>query len=440
MLPDGVSALNRGTAQATWRREWPALLLGALICATGCTRSDDEIWREHIESTPVYLYAALKVAVSDPNRDPDVAEVHRLLNTLENQGAAKDKPLETLLQAGSEALALPRALLGLRSIGKSEVALGRNSTLRILFTTEHPTPANLSSDTSRDFEHGVLLLLLLTAKLDSQAPTPIPEEIPLYEAYMAGEGPGELPALTQVVRAAQAFTTAGAGLCDVAVRFTDTLAGIDLKPNPTAATALLDGLFLSAIMAANPHTESASEAALALTLAQALPWGLRLLAHTRTALCFDGRDDVAKARIEWDRSAEVALDAGLPKADVALVQAYAAYRADDYGRAREHLLVGSQSELLTPEERRDLQQLAERLDPNQRGMADGVLDRIFIARITLQAVNKRLSDAGVYRELSELPNVQRAKQAVESISGLGSSASKGFWQRIQGWFDRSRRP
>jgi hypothetical protein len=164
------------------------------------------------------------------------------------------------------------------------------------------------------------------------------------------------------------------------------------------------------------------------------------LAHTRTALCFDGRDDVTKARIEWDRSAEVALDAGLPKADVALVQAYAAYRADDYGQAREHLLVGSQSELLTPEERRDVQQLAERLDPNQRGMAGGVLDRIFVARITLQAVNRRLSDAGVYRELSDLPNVRRAKQAVESISGLGSSASKGFWQRIQGWFDRSRRP
>jgi hypothetical protein len=278
-------------------------------------------------------------------------------------------------------------------------------------------------------EHGFLLLLLLASKLDSRSPLPVPPEVLLYEAYMAGETPLPDPLLAGLVTSAQTSVTAENELCDVAGRYSDRLAALGEKTGSGAVFLHL----LSTLVAHDAKGYGADNAMLL-----ALPWGLRVLAHGRAALCFDGRKQADKARVEWDRVVALAAEVGIPEADLALIQSYAAYRAKDWPQTRIHLHRASNSSLLTPEEREHFVQMAERFDEKDPGALESTLDRAFVARTLLGIADQRLRKAGVYDVLLQLPKVVATRVALEALSHPALSVEPaGLWQRVRGLWDSS---
>jgi hypothetical protein len=425
--------LRRGAGCAPARRAAARLaaapLAAALLLFCCSSKSDDERWRERIESSPVYLYAALKILVAEPERDADVKAARELLDELERAPAAE----QDLLATSQRVFALGQALWKLRSLGEAEVAKGRESTLRVLFKEPDAAVPELRAETINATEHGILLLFTLLAQLDGRAPVPVPEEAPLYEAYLVGEEPLAEPELAALVLSAQAATTARAELCDVAGRFSDRLAARAFKSDPNAAESLLKGVLLAAILASNPHTSHEASGATASALARALPWVFRLLAHARTAACFDGRDQAQRARVEWERAAALAVDAGVPKPEVAIIQAYAAYRAEDWEATQRHLRVASDSAFLSASEREQALQLAERIDPQQRGAVDGFFNKVFIARFVASLVHRRLLEAGVYDSVLALPRIQQARAALNAVTLASETSGEGLWKRMRSW-------
>jgi hypothetical protein len=409
-----------------WGRHWGPATAAVLCAALGCgSKSDDERWLELINSSPVYSYAALKILIAEPDRDDDVRDARRLLDGLvSTPGSVANKDTA---ESARQALAFARALWKLRAMGKEEVGKGRDSKLLVLSppAVGPEGPVNLLTANA---EHGFLLLALLLLQLDSRSPVPVPPEVLLYEAHMTGLDPLPEPLLAGLVLSAQTAVTAQAELCDVAGRFSDHLVNTGLQVDHGAANSLLTGLVgASALDDAN-----AANDALARTLLDALPWGLRLLAHGRAAVCFDKREQTDRGRIEWERAVALAGQAGVPEADLAIIRAYGAYRARDWPATRKHLRMASDSTLLEPHERDQVRQMAERFDEADPGAFESLFDRAFVARTVLSMVHRRLRDAGVYEQLATLPEVARARKALESIGGISlEEEGAGVWQRVR---------
>jgi hypothetical protein len=310
----------------------------------------------------------------------------------------------------------------------------------VLLQADNP----LSPLFTKNSEHGVLLLLLLLTKLDSRSPVPVPPEVLLYEAYMAGNEPVPDALLASLALSAQTAVTAEAELCDVAGRFSDQLVKLQLDVERGTAYSLFAGVLAAAgsTRAGDPAVTEGSavtEAVVVRTLVDALPWGLRLLAHARAALCFDKRDQPDRSRVEWERMVALAGQAGVPEADLALVQAFASYRARDWPATRGHLQRASKSTLLNPEERDQVLLMAERFDEANPGPFETLFDRAFVARTVLAMLNQRLREAGLYDQLAALPEVAAARDALQSVSAAGletrsaelEAKGAGLWQRVR---------
>jgi hypothetical protein len=143
--------------------------------------------------------------------------------------------------------------------------------------------------------------------------------------------------------------------------------------------------------------------------------------------------------VEWERAVALAGKAGIPEADLALVQAFAAYRAKDWPATREHLQRASKSTLLTADEQAKVQLMADRFDESDPGPFESLFDRAFVLRTVVGMVNKRLRDAGLYDQLAALPEVVAARSALQSVSGPGlevqsaelEAKGAGLWQRVK---------
>jgi hypothetical protein len=423
---EGVIPTNPNSEGRAGRRScvrFAGLVTLVLATLLGCgSKTDDEIWVERIHSSPVYSYAALKILIAEPERDDDVRSARALLNELAADPVPNAAPDPA--ESARRAFTLGRALWKLRDLGKSEVDKGRESKLLVFAPVGSPAAAMISPET----EHGLILFLLLMSKLDARSPAPVPPEVMLYEAYMAGTTPVPDALIASIVLSSQTAVTAEAQLCDVAGRFSDQLIQLSNDVDSGQARSLL----VNALLATGVKNETTQQLWLQ-QMISTLPWGLRLLAHGRAAICFDGRKQGERARVEWERVVKLAGDAGIPEADLALIQAYAAYRAEDWPQTRIHLQRASSSELLTPEERGKVLQMAERFDEKDPGAFESMFDKAFVARTLLGIVDQRLQKAGVYDRLLQLPEVARVRRALNALSDPTASVeSSGLWQTIRG--------
>lgn len=396
---------------------WLLVLFAALLTAACREPTDDERLLELIDDPAVHLYAALKVVIVEPGRDPNVARARELLGDL------AEKPGGPSRVRAADTLALGQALWTLRGIGKAEVDAGRSSKLPPLWVDGFDLPG--TTEQLRATDHALLLLGLLVAKLHPKTPTPIPPPVLLYEAWMTGTEP-ELPAgLDPLARAAQAYAFASNELCDLATVHTGKLAA---KPLPKSADAALRDVFvgLGRLAAHVP------EAAVLVALVTTLPWWSRVLAHVQTARCLDGRDEHEDATVEWQRAVDVLESAGFPKAELAVLRAYVAYRNDDAAAIHEHLKHARESQLLDDRARKDLDALIEHYDPDNRSALSEFFDTAFLTGFLLKMTHQRLAQAGFYEALEELPVFEQARRTVASVGRVAAPA-EGWWARVKAW-------
>jgi hypothetical protein len=402
-----------------------AVLLGCVLClgVMGCTRrSDEERLRAAIDVLPVHLYVALKVALLEPERDADVKATRARLDEVRTIMV-----LRTSTNAGAEhvgvgdALALGRALWALRGIGQQEVAAGRESTLPPLLAGAEAQLGEIDRGT----DHALLLLGLLLAKIHPQSPTPVPQALLLYEAWMTGSDPLSLAALEPTARSAQAYVYASSDLCDLAMAHTAELAQHALgEAEREALWRSLEGFGRLA--------SHAPGAGLTAALAGTLPWWSRILAHVTTARCLDARKQPLEATREWERAVDVAGRAGFPETELSFLRAYLAHRGGDAASLRTHLTSARASSLLDATARGEIDALIEHYAASDSPAPSSLFDSVSLAGFVAKMGYQRMQQVGLFEALAATPAFERARSVV-GVLDAGTEPAADAWSRVRAW-------
>lgn len=440
---------------------------GVVLCLAllvSCTKPDDEaLLQKRIDVAASHVYLGLKVVLTRPAQDPDVARTRELLGgafaRLQKQAVeARKRGADAVPHLdATDALALARALWAVRSLGQAELKQGRGSHLPTLLSAAQAD----SQDTwlralvvSPEIEHALLLVLLTIARVHPQVHTPVPESLLLYEAWMMGDATltnraqaalrslddtlykneAELTRLGMqadtVARSAQAYVYAGAELCDLARKATQALPKPEREGNRLGdAIQALSGLGPAAA-----HAPEAVGLVLQLVILQTLPWTAPMLAHVETAKCLKARGDLAGSNEELQRAIDGAEAAGVAPEDLALLRAYLALGAEEPEQAHAQLVLAQQSSLLDGEEKRELAQLVGHFDPKERSAISSFLDSSFVSLFVLRIVHHRLEKSGVYRALARMPQVQAIRGLYEDLAAPLAPA-QGVYERGRSWLD-----
>ncbi len=395
-----------------------------------------------IDTTSVHVYAGVKIVSLAPERDADAIEARRLIDDLVQAGRERrssDAGTDvSVRESAAQTLALGSVLLKLRALGREEVAKGRESDLRAFIKPGSDDPlAKASPEVQASADHGLLVFILALMRLGDKTPL-VSDEALLYEAYLSELVPLGDDGLEGVIRASQAWVTAKSELCDVAGRFSERLSELPLDFSKDAADKLAAGLVVGAAVSNNPHTHDSGEDVIAHTLARAVPWMIRLLANVRTAQCYEQREQMSEAVVQWQRGLDVAEAVGLPEVELAPLRAYVAYRAEDFDETRRQLRLASKSSLLSEEDRNEMLELAEHFSPEDRDALDELLDGPLLVRFFGSLVVRRLDEAGLFNELLERMGLGEARRLWTLAREGEQSAtedSAGLWARAVAWVE-----
>jgi hypothetical protein len=389
----------------------PLLLLCCARCS--CTPpTDDERLRERLDALKVHLYLGLKVAAAGDPANEDIASARRLLVSIDPAHRAQGPAQQvTVGDVFNDTVALTRALLALRALGLAEFAHFPGSTDDSLFLREALRAADAATDvdadadaldapTLRAYEHAVLTLLLVVAKVHPRTPTPIPVEFILYEARATDAARIDLEPLQQMLRGARAYTYGSEDFCDLASADTSWLTEHPVPVDPDVVLAIGRGAAHS------------GEAALLLAGMVALPPALQLAAHGSTAACFHGRDDIDAMNVEVQRMVDLAVAWGVPDTEVAVVRAYLAYQHGDLDETRRQLELADASVLLDEQGRAELRELREGLTTNP-GLLEGYYNKAFFVTWAIRVSVHRLEQAGAFDALAQTPAFVRVRGIVD---------------------------
>lgn len=416
------------------------ILCALLVVGCDCGgQTDEEILAERIDTTSVHLYVAAKVALTKSGDDPQILEARERITTLmaafvaaqngEEGSAGGLADAATNTMSATELLALASALYELRATGAEIVRSGSEDDLEpllpvlLLGAGESDSPLMQYMNISTD--HAVFFAGLWVLKVHPNAPTPVPQEILLYEASRIDTQQLLIPGMAAGIHGIRSYTYATNELCDLAKRDADALEAIRDAP--------LGELF--AAFGGLPMSQEQQRNGIA---------GLRALSHGATAYCFFGREEPDEAREELALFVEAAEDAGASPADLGLVRAYLAYNADDLEEARRQLNLAKEADWLEDDYRADIDELIEHLDREDTDALDAFFDKAFFARFAAELVLREADEAGLFDSLKETPAYRAVhgflaatNQALAATDGA-RDAAEGAIESAGGFLDKLR--
>lgn len=220
-----------------------------------CKKTDEELLKQKLDSTPTYLYLAVKTAIHPKAEDDDARRARKLLLTLVEAG--KKGELDTHALEAKDAASLAWALWKLRGIGKDAVRTWKTDppppVLAPLLEESGKLDTKLEALLDAPTEHALLLTGLTVLKVHPKLAVPIPEELLLYEARYADPDKLSIGGLSSMVHALRAYTFGNTGLCDLAAadakavesdggkgfgKASKALAGVDLGLDGARETSL----------------------------------------------------------------------------------------------------------------------------------------------------------------------------------------------------------
>ncbi|MCB9614434.1 MAG: hypothetical protein H6721_00235 [Sandaracinus sp.] len=399
-----------------------AILLAVVACECG-KKSDEEILREKIDSTPVHVYVAAKVALTKSGDDARIRDAREKLVALfaalegGDAAAAGDSARELSV---TDLIGVGQALWELRATGADIVRNGTEDELDpllpVLLRMRNPDDP-MATRIDRSTDHAVFFVGLWVLKVHPRSPTPIPDEILLYEASRVNTEELTIPELKVLVHGLRAYVYATNELCDLAKRDGDAFDALD-RPTLREAFVSFGGAPLEA------HQDEVGLAAVA------------SLAHGATAYCYFGRDEPDEAREELERFVASAERAGASPADLALVRAYLAYSNDQLAEARTQLELAKTADWMTDARREDVDEVIEHLDREDTDFLDGYFDKAFFARFAAELALREADEAGVFDGLKETQVYESVRWFLQgtgaAIDGVGegvSAAADGAKQR-----------
>ncbi len=245
-----------------------------------CHKTDEERLKEKLDTTPTYLYLAVKTAIHPKAADDDARRARKLLLTLVEAGRKGDLDTKTL--EAKDAASLAWALWKLRGIGKDAVRTWKPAPpppiLAPLLDESGKLDGALEALLDAPTEHALLLAGLTVLKVHPKLAVPIPEELLLYEARYADPEQLSIKGLASTVHALRAYTFGNTGLCDLAAadaKAVETDGGAGLGK----ASKALSGVDLS----------------LGKSREKELSAALTVLSSGSTALCYVQRGEPKKA-------------------------------------------------------------------------------------------------------------------------------------------------
>jgi hypothetical protein len=407
------------------RRAGAVLCIGLLVAAGGgCTRKSDEaILRERIDSTPVHLYVATKIAVTRSEGSPEVREARRRLEevqaVLERYRASRqghDSPPVLAAAAGERVELRPQdlarltaALWALRSEGQQIVRSGREDALSPVLPVLLPhggLSPGLAEILDTNMEHALTLAVLTALKFHPRSPVPVPEEVLLYEAWMTHPEGLRLPGMAPHVHAIKAVAYGTNELCDLAAAEAAQLPAPRAATDPTAMTASLQRL-------------TGGRGALDAEQATMVAASGRLLAHGITALCYFQRREPAPARRELAQFIEAAHASGVPPTETAMVRAYLAYENGDRPGARRALEEARANPNLPSDERAQIDALQRAMESGDNGTVQRQFNRARLTALTLRFGYESLERAGLFRALQD-------SEAVRTLVDYGETTARAL--------------
>lgn len=409
------------------------LLLCALL-VVGCDcgqKTDEEILAERIDTSSVHLYVAAKVALTKTGDDPQILAARERITALvaafaatqRGEGSAEElsEAAANTLSAG-ELIALASALYELRETGAEIVRSGSEDGLEpllpvlLLGAGEGDSPLAQNMNVSTD--HAVFFAGLWVLKVHPNAPTPVPQEIILYEASRIDTEELLIPGLAVGIHGLRSYTYATNELCDLAKRDADALEAI--------RDTSIEDLFV--VFGGLPMTPEQQRGGIA---------GARALAHGATAYCFFGRDEADEAREELEHFVEAAEEAGASPADLGLVRAYLAYNAGDLAEARTQLTLAKEADWLEDDFRADIDELIEHLDREDTDALDAFFDKAFFARFAAELVLREADEAGLFDSLKDTPAYRSVHGFLAATNQALAGGTEGAREAAEGAMDRA---
>ena len=375
-----------------------ALVFFVAIGLSCGTKSDEEILQERIDSTPVHLYLATKIAILKADQSPEARaardELMRAIAALRGtEGPSGERRLSP-----RDALTLAKSLYELRAEGQELLESGDEKGMTpILPKLFKPTP-ELEKVLDLNLEHGLLLGGLFGIKFHPKTPAPVPDEVLLYEAWMTKPATLQLAGLKAPLHALKAVVYGQNELCDLAQAEAKSTreASADLANTAGALQTLSGG-------AAKPSEASAKKFGAA----------LRTLAHGTCAMCFQNKKEKEKSLEELDAMVIAAEEMGVPPGETALIRAYLAYERDDKDKCRAYLEQARDYPEQKPETKKDIEQLLSDLDDDE--MYD-FFGKGFFALFGARLVVRELDRAGAF---DGVKNSQLGK-AIDGYLGAAS--------------------
>lgn len=404
------------------------LLCVLLVAGCDCgDKSDEEILAERIDTSSVHLYVAAKVALTKSGDDPQILEARERITALVAAFAAAQQgeagSAEGLAEAATntmsaaELVALASALYELRATGAEIVRSGSEDDLQPLLPAllqgAGAGDLPLAQDMNISTDHAVFFAGLWVLKVHPRAPTPVPQEILLYEASRIDTEQLDIPGLAIGIHGLRSYTYATNELCDLAKRDADALESL--------REASIEELFVA--FGGARMSEEEQRAGLA---------GLRALAHGSTAYCFFGREEPDEAREELEHFAQAAEDAGASPADLGLIRAYLAYNADDLDEARAQLTLAKQADWIEDDYRADIDELIEHLDREDTDALDAFFDKAFFARFAAELVLREAEEAGLFDSLKETPAYQTVHAFLAATNQALAGGTEGAREAAEG--------
>jgi len=383
------------------------LALSVLVASCECgKKADEEILKERVDTTSVHLYLAAKIAVlkADQSEEARVArdQLVAAISSLRGQPKAGE---DTREMTTSDFVELAKALYSLSEEGKELLESGNEKNMQPilpkLFAPSEPLAKMLDLNT----EHALLLTGMFVLKFHPDAPTPLPPELMLYEAWMTDSDKLQ-PAFRTIVRTEKAMVYSGNELCDLAAK---EAAGTD---RDQAELDQLLQLFETFGAKANIDDKQL----------ESLYAGARALAHGAAAFCHQKRGEGDKAVPELDKTLQALDDAGVPEGETALAKAYVAFEQDEQAKAKAHLETARDDKGTDPDTKKDIEAILEQLDDDPN-VFEEKLGKAFFTLYLAKIVLRHLDRAGVFDPLKDAELVKAMGAYLTMISDTMTKAA-----------------
>ena len=248
------------------------VVAGMTGCKCGREPTDEERLLKRIDTTPVHVYVAAKVALARAGEDPEIKEARDTLLEVIEQASHSETDAKSVVRLG-------KALWKLRATGSEIAKSGKEDEMTsvlplLLVRAGVSEEAALRIDPNT--EHGLFLVAMTALKAHPKSPVPVPAELVLYEAWKTDPDTVQIPGASPVLHGLKAWSYGINDLCNLAER---EAAAAEEGPGPLGAAPLLRDVLEVALEAQTKAFPAA-----------------RALGHGGVTICHLSRGDDKKAR------------------------------------------------------------------------------------------------------------------------------------------------